>query len=198
MVGYSLIMIQTTSDATDENIQAIQNLVGGEYTLHDKRDERTSGTYFAFTFCVYGFLGIITLVTILNIVNSLSMSVSARIKQYGAMRAVGMDERQITRMIAAEAFTYAFWGCAAGCAFGLPCHKLLYGMLITNHYRYAVWDFPLIDLAVILVFVLCAAVLAAYAPAKRMRNISVTETINELCGSACRNLVFDGFASESL
>ena len=40
-----------------------------------------------------------------NIVNSISMSVSARIKQYGAMRAVGMDNRQLKRMISAEAYT---------------------------------------------------------------------------------------------
>lgn len=82
---YSLVMIQTTSDATDENIEAIQNAVGEEYSFHDKRDQRTAGTYMTFVLCVYGFWVIITFVTVLNIVNSISMSVSARIKQYGAM-----------------------------------------------------------------------------------------------------------------
>lgn len=38
------------------------------------------------------------------------MSVSARTKQYGVMRAVGMDGSQLTRMVAAEAFTYAVSG----------------------------------------------------------------------------------------
>lgn len=61
----------------------------------------------AFLLFVYGFLTIITLVTILNIMNSISMSVAARIKQYGVMGAVGMDAHQITKMIAAEAVTYA-------------------------------------------------------------------------------------------
>lgn len=180
VTGSSLIMIQTTGDATDEAVQAIQKAVGGAYTLKDRREERTTGTYLAFVSCVYGFLGIITLVTLLNIVNTISMSVSARIKQYGAMRAVGMDERQITRMIAAEAFTYAFWGCAVGCAVGLPCSKLLFDVLIASHFSYAAWNLPITQLAIIIVFVLLAAVLAAYAPAKRMHTISVTETINEL------------------
>ena len=49
------------------------------------------------------------------------MSVNARIKQYGAMRAVGMDSGQLTRMIA-----------------------------------------------------------AVYVPSKRIRNMAITETINEL------------------
>ena len=111
ITDYSLIMIQTTSGATDEDVAAIRQIVEENgYTMNDKRDERTSGTYFAFVACVYAFLGIITLVTVMNIMNSISMSVSARIKQYGSMRAVGMDGRQLSKMILAEAFTYAFWG----------------------------------------------------------------------------------------
>ncbi|ANU41847.1 ABC transporter permease [Flavonifractor plautii] len=178
---YSLIMVQMTSDATDEDVAAIRSIVEERgYSLNDKRDERTSGTYFAFVACVYGFLGIITLVTVLNIINSISMSVSARMKQYGAMRAVGMDGHQISKMIASEAFTYAFLGCAIGCVVGFPFSKLLYDFLITDHFPYAVWNLPTGSLAVILLFVVAAATLAVYAPAKRMRNISVTETINEL------------------
>lgn len=180
ITDYSLVMVQTTKEATDENVSAIQNAVGDSYGFKDKRDQRTSGTYLAFVFCVYGFLAIITLVAVLNIVNSISMSVSARMKQYGAMRAVGMDERQITKMITAEAITYAFWGCVAGCAVGLPLSKLLYDFLITEHFPYAVWSFPISSLTVILLFVILAAMVAIYTPAKRIRNISVTETINEL------------------
>lgn len=174
-------MIQTTSSATDEDVAAIRQIVEKNgYTMNDKRDERTSGTYFAFVACVYAFLGIITLVTVLNIVNSISMSVSARIKQYGSMRAVGMDGRQLSKMILAEAFTYAFWGCIVGCAIGLPFSKMIYDFLITDHFPYASWSLPIGSLAVIVLFVIVAAVLAAYSPAKRMRTISVTETINEL------------------
>jgi len=180
ITDYSLVMIQTTSEVTDENIKAIQTTVGDNYSFRDKREQRTSGTYAAFVFCVYGFLAIITLVTVLNIINSISMSVSARMKQYGAMRAVGMDERQIAKMIAAEAVTYSFWGCIVGCIVGLPLSKLLYDFLIAEHFPGAVWNFPVSSLIVILLFVVLAATVAAYAPAKRIRNISVTETINEL------------------
>ena len=59
---------------------------------------------------VYGFLAIIGLISLFNIVNSISMSVSSRTRQYGAMRAIGMDNCQLVRMIAAEAATYAVSG----------------------------------------------------------------------------------------
>ena len=105
---------------------------------------------------------------------------SARMKQYGAMRAVGMDERQMTKMIACEAFTYAVLGCVVGCAIGLPLSKALYDFLIAGHFPSAVWQFPILSLGVILLFVSIAAIAAVYAPAKRIRNMSITATINEL------------------
>nr|WP_092069650.1 ABC transporter permease [Dendrosporobacter quercicolus]NSL47543.1 FtsX-like permease family protein [Dendrosporobacter quercicolus DSM 1736]SDL93730.1 MacB-like core domain-containing protein [Dendrosporobacter quercicolus] len=180
LTDYSLIMVQTTRDATDEDVAAIRKVVSEEYAFSDRRDQRTTSTYIAFLFFVYGFLAIITLVTVLNIVNSLSMSVSSRIKQYGVMRAVGMDEHQLTKMIAAEAFTYALSGCIVGCVVGLSLSKLLYDNLITAHFNYAVWDIPVIPIMIIILFVFVAASAAIYIPSKRIRNISVSETINQL------------------
>ena len=180
ITGYSLISVQTTGNVTDEDVEAIRAAAGEDCVFSDRRDQNTSGTYRAFAACVYGFLFVITLVTVLNIVNGISMSVSARTKQYGAMRAVGMDGRQITKMIAAEAFTYALSGCAAGCAAGLFISKWLFDVLIAAHFAYAVWELPVNSLLVILLAVILAAVLAVWAPAGRIRKLSVTETIGEL------------------
>ena len=180
VTDYSLIMIQTAKEATDENVEAIHNAIGNEYTFSDQRDQQTTSTYMAFLLFVYGFLIIITFVTVLNIMNSISMSVSARIKQYGAMRAVGMDAHQITKMIAAEAFTYALSGCTVGCVVGLLMSKLLYDNLITTHFSYAIWQLPIISVIIILLCVFVAAVVAMYAPSKRIRKMAITDTINEL------------------
>ena len=180
VTDYSLIMVQLRGDATEEDVAAICSAAGNEVIFSDKREQSTSGTYLFFIVCVYGFLAIIALVTILNIINSTSMSVSARIRQYGSMRAVGMDGRQITGMIAAEAFTYAFWGCVTGCAIGLSFSRLLYDFLITAHFPYASWTLPVWQLTVIVLFVVLSTALASYAPARRIRRMAVTETINEL------------------
>ena len=177
---YSLLMLQTENTVTDENVAAIQELIEGKYGFQDKRDQRTGGTYLAFVFCVYGFLGIIMLVTVLNIVNSISMSVSSRIRQYGAMRAVGMEGHQIVKMIATEAITYALCGCVVGGIIGLLVNKFFYQRLITDHFPYSVWHVPLSSILVIMVFVIFAAGISVYGPTKRIRSISVTETINEL------------------
>ena len=177
---YNIVSVQMAPGAEDEDVEAIHDLVRGRYEFSDRREEADPGTFLAFGLFLYGFLAIIALITVLNIVNSISMSVSARIKQYGAMRAVGMDGGQLIRMIGAEAITYAVTGCVMGCVAGLPLSRFLYGRLVTAHFPYYTWSLPLGALTVIAVFVLGAAAAAVYAPSKRLRNMAVTETINEL------------------
>ncbi|MEG1926489.1 MAG: FtsX-like permease family protein, partial [Ruthenibacterium sp.] len=86
ITDYSLVMVQTTKNAADEDVAAMRKVAGENNVLKDRRDERTTGTYIAFLLFVYGFLAITALVSVFNIMNSISMSVTAKTKQYGAMR----------------------------------------------------------------------------------------------------------------
>ena len=180
VTDYSTVMVQTAGDVTDEDVAAISGVLDEGTALRDERELRTSGTYTAFVLCVYGFLAIIAMVTLLNIMNSISMSVTAKSKQYGAMRAVGMEGSQVTRMIAAETITYALSGCVIGCVLGLVFGKILYNLLIDGRFPYAVWAIPVSRLLIVMVFVAAATLAAIHAPAKRIREMAVTETINEL------------------
>ncbi len=177
---YSLIMIQTKKNATEKNIEEIKQAVGGEYIFKDKRDQSTLGTYIAFLFCIYCFLGMVALVSVFHIINSISMSVTARKKQYGFMRAVGMDESQITKMIASEAFIYALTGCIVGCVIGLPLSRILYEILISNHFKYAIWNIPITQISIIILFVILSAAIAVYSAAKKLKKYSITDIINEV------------------
>ncbi len=177
---YSLVMIQVTDNVSDATIEAIHDLVGNDDTFRDRRDQRTTGTYIAFLFFVYGFLMIITLVTVLNIINSMSMSVSARIQQYGAMRAVGMDTYQLTKMVVAEALTYALSGSVVGCLVGLLLNKFLFEVLITSHFAYAFWRVPVLPMMIICLCILGATMASVYKPSKIIRRMTIADTLNEL------------------
>ena len=177
--GYSLLLIQTIKNVTDENVEAIHRMIDKEWVFTDKREQQTSGTYGAFVCCIYGFLFVIACVTILNIVNSTSMSISSRMKQYGVMQAVGMNKIQLIKMMAAEAFTYAILGSFIGCIVGLFVHRMLSKILIEEHFLYAVWNVPFFALFIIVLFVLLAVFLAVVSAVKQMHNVPITEMIKE-------------------
>lgn len=178
--GYMMINIILEKGASEEDINIIRNLAGSDSFI-DRREEDLDvySSYWVFRLAAYGFLAIISFITVLNIMNSVSMGVSARTKQYGAMRAVGMEGRQLTKMIMSEAATYAFCGTAAGVMMGLVLHYLIYVKLVVTHFGGG-WKIPFSTIAVILFLVSASCVAAVYAPAKRIRNMAITDTINEL------------------
>lgn len=179
--NYNMIGVLADSSSEGPVLAQLVNYATDEVILSDLREtnRQDSATYFASRLLVYGFLLIIGLIAVFNIVNSISISVTARTKQYGSMRAVGMDRRQLFRMISAEAGVYAFSGLIVGCTLGLWMNKLLYTRLITRYMGMA-WQFPAAMLGVIVIFVVFAAAAAVYTPAKRICDMPITATINEL------------------
>ena len=179
--NYSMIGIQLSRQATDETVKQINSLAGSNVIFTDERqrNQEDANTWLATKFLLYSFMAILAMITLFNIINSISMSVTARIKQYGAMRAVGMDGEQLTRMIAAEAFTYAVSGLIVGSGIGIVLSRFLYVKLVTRYFG-SQWSLPVVLLAIIVVFDIVSAAAAVYAPAKRIRNMPITATINEV------------------
>lgn len=178
--NYTIIDIQLTNKATDEDIYAIQQMAGTSYTFSDERMSNSSvmGTYYCFCLFIYGFLVLIALITIFNIVNSIAMSVAARTKQYGAFRAIGLSSRQLKKMVVAEACTYTVTGSIIGTALGLLCNKELFEMLVTFHWGDA-WTIPWVELAVILLVVIFSVILAVRRPVRKIQRMSIVDTISK-------------------
>lgn len=179
--NYSLIGIQLEENAADATVQQIASLTEDNVIFDDLREDNQSDAraYLAIQVLAYSFLTIIATITIFNITNSISMSVTARMKQYGAMRAVGMDGGQLTRMVAAEALTYVISGLAVGCGIGIPLSRFMYIKLLTRYLGMS-WSLPIGLLAIIIIFDFISAVIAIHTPSKRIRSMAITETINEL------------------
>lgn len=178
---YTMVQVQFHKDVAAKDIRALRDLADGKYAVTDQRqiNQESNITFWMLRLLVYGFLFIVAMITVFYIINSISMNVSARIKQYGAMRAIGMSMHQLTKMIAVEAVTYAACGGVVGCMAGLPLHYLIIHKLVTR-YSGIPWNIPVAAIAVILLIVSVSAVLAVYVPAKRMKKMEIVDTINEL------------------
>lgn len=178
--NYILLGVQLTKDATDETVNTIRTITGeNEFKDNREDDQEVNSSFWVFRIAAYGFLSIIVLITVFNIVNNISMSVSARMKQYGAMRAVGMSVDQMTKMIAAEALTYAVSGLVIGYIAGLYLHRLFMVKIVFAHFGGS-WKVPFEPLVIITVIVALSCAVAVCTPARRIREMAITETINEL------------------
>lgn len=179
--GYTIIDVQFNSQVTNQDVEDIRNIVEKGVTVSDNRieNEQVRGGYYSFALFLYGFLAVITLISVFNIINSINMSVSARIHEYGVMRAIGMKSSQTIRMVASEASSYVILGILSGSAIGLFLNYKVFEKLITVRWG-TPWYFPVEALTVILVAVILAAVAAVRGPAKRIHEMSIVDTISAL------------------
>ncbi len=177
---YQMLGIGLAKDAPEETVETIRSMAGeNDFVDRREEDQEINSSFWVFRIAAYGFLAVIALITVFNITNNISMSVSARMKQYGAMRAVGMSVAQMTRMIAAEAVTYAVCGLLLGYIVGLFLHRLFMVKLVFTHFGGS-WKIPFEPLTVITLIVALSCAAAVRAPARRIREMAITETINEL------------------
>lgn len=176
---YTIIDLQFERGATNEDVNSIREMAGSEFSFSDRRqsNQQAIGTYYSFALFVYGFLVVIALITVFNVVNSINMSVSARIRQYGAMQAIGMSNRQLIKMVTAEAATYSLAGSIVGCVIGLCIHKYLFVQMVSSRWGDP-WKIPVFILSIIVVLVVVTAFIAVRNPVRRIRSLSIVDTIS--------------------
>lgn len=176
--GYTIIDIQL-QDPSDSVVAEIREMAADGFVFSDRRERNSEirGTYYSFAIFVYGFLAIIALIAVFNIINSIGMSVSARLRQYGVMRAIGIRIGQLQTMVAAEAASYIVIGVVIGLFTGLPLHYFLYQQLITSRWG-TPWNFPVPEMGIIMAVLVISTVIAVMGPVKRIREMSIVDTIS--------------------
>lgn len=91
--------------------------------------------------------------------------------------ALGMDSRQMGRMITTEAAAYGLCGIFIGCCAILPLNRFCFEELISLRWG-TKWQLPAMPLCIIVGVTLCSLALAVCSPSRRLRELSVVDTIS--------------------
>jgi putative ABC transport system permease protein len=115
------------------------------------------------------------LIAVLGIINTLALSVIERTRELGLLRAVGLQRRQLRRMIRVESVVIAVYGAvlglAVGIGFGWAFVRALHGQGVTE------FSLPVGRLVQVLIVAALAGVLAAALPARRAARLDVLEAV---------------------
>jgi putative ABC transport system permease protein len=115
------------------------------------------------------------IIAVLGIVNTLALSVVERTRELGLLRAVGLQRRQLRRMIRAESVVIAIFGAVLGVAVGLCLGAALVAALKDQGItEFAV---PVARLLGLFVAAGVAGVIAAALPARRAARLDVLQAI---------------------
>jgi putative ABC transport system permease protein len=124
---------------------------------------------------ITGLLVLSVLIAVLGIINTLALSVIERTRELGLLRVVGLQRRQLRRMIRVESVVIAVYGAllglGVGVAFGWALVRALHGQGVTE------FTVPYGRLVQVLVVAALAGVLAAALPARRAARLDVLEAV---------------------
>ncbi|WUI02171.1 ABC transporter permease [Spirillospora sp. NBC_00431] len=126
---------------------------------------------------VLGLLVLSVLVAALGIVNTLALAVSERTREIGMLRAVGMQRRQVRRMIRYEAVVVSLFGAAAGVGTGVVLGVVLQRVMAAGDGGMEVLAIPYARLAVCVAAAAAIGVVAAVWPARRAARMNVLQAI---------------------
>ncbi|MPM12218.1 hypothetical protein SDC9_58570 [bioreactor metagenome] len=175
-----VIDIQLSKHGQEATILKIKGLLGADVRFMDQRQQNReiTQTFLTMAIFVYGFVTVIALISILNIVNTMNTSVSSKMRYMGVMRAVGMSNRQLGKMVGAEALVYCLTGSIVGCILGVQLQLFMLNKLLTA--IEIQWSFPYVQILCIFAAVILVTLLSVAGPLKKVRSQGISETIGAL------------------
>lgn len=177
-----LIMADRTPDADPAVVKArLDRIVAGypAFKLYESaqwRDEQLT-TFDSTIVIFYSLIAALALPSLLALVNTLAISVLARTREIGMLRAVGSTRRQIRRMVMAESLLLSVIGTAFGVISGL---WLGYALVVAMGAVGWVmpYFFPWGGIAATIVVGVGFGMLAALIPARSAAKLDVVEALH--------------------
>ena len=124
---------------------------------------------------IYGFIGLIILISTVNIINTVTINLLVKKREYATFKAIGMTKWQFKKLVLLEG---ALFGIIA-CIVGLPISFLLtyYGVVANNPlghigYSAAVWPYLSGGIGIIII-----TLLAALFPLRKLNDMNIVEAL---------------------
>lgn len=124
---------------------------------------------------VYVLLALSVVIAVIGIINTLALSVFERTRELGLLRAVGMQRKQVKRMVRTESVIVSFLGGVVGLAVGVALGAAFVKSLADEGIDQL--GFPVGQLVAGLIFAGLAGVLAALYPAWKASRMDILRAI---------------------
>ena len=127
---------------------------------------------------IYGFIVMITLIGVVNVVNTISLNILLKKKEFGTLGTIGMSEGQLTKMVLLEGILHGIFSSILAGVLSIPLVLLVvkmvsYGFTMSNKIY---WQPFIIGFIINLLVVLIASLI----PLNKLKKMSLVETIRNV------------------
>ena len=124
---------------------------------------------------LYGFVSIITLISGINIVNTISTNILLRTKEIAMIKAVGMTQSGLRKMIAYEGVFYGLYASVIGGILGIGSSYVIFRLLLgISKFEYKM---PWLNVAIAIIGSMTIAILAGVYPLRKLNKQIIVESM---------------------
>ncbi|MGO4695459.1 ABC transporter permease [Paenibacillus sp. 2TAB26] len=178
--AYSRIFILANPDISNQPItdylKSLNEKDSG-FNYNDRVAEVAQAKNDAMTFSIllYGFIGVIVLIGFLNIMNTVSTNLILRTKEFAVLKAIGMTQSEVRKMIILEGIFYGLFaaviGIIIGTALNYGIHVLFAGALDTA------WVIPLDSIGIAFAGAMITTLVATIWPMYRLNKVNIVDAL---------------------
>lgn len=125
----------------------------------------------------YGIIAVIFTISMFNIINNVSYNITSRTSEFGMLRAVGISNEDLKKMIVYEGLLYGVLSSVAVIVIGILMQIRIYNTWgfedVGLEFEIAYMDYILISVANILI-----GLFATYIPSRKIKESNIVESIN--------------------
>ncbi|MGN7412884.1 ABC transporter permease [Paenibacillus sp. SAF-068] len=179
---YSRIFILAHPDLSNKPVtdylkSLTQKDAGFNYTDRVAELEQAHNDAITAKIFFYGFIGIIVLIAFLNILNTVSTNLILRTKEFAVLKAIGMTQREVNKMILLEGVFYgvyaAMYGSIIGTGLSFGVHYLFRGMLDIE------WSLPWLSVGIAASGAVVTALIATAWPMYRLTKSTIVDSLRK-------------------
>ncbi|MER5752210.1 FtsX-like permease family protein [Streptomyces sp. NPDC002088] len=174
------VMVKTSDGASDATKDRLEKALGSNPAIkvQSKKDisDDIAQMFTLMLNMLYGLLAMAVIVAVLGVINTLAMSVFERSQEIGMLRAIGLDRKNIKRMVRLESLVISLFGGVLGIGLGV-FFGWAAGQLIGTKMPTYELVLPWARMAVFLLLAATVGVLAALWPARRAGRLNMLAAI---------------------
>ena len=173
--GQLIISMQDGADRSQ--LRSYLEGFDGEYNVYDYDEAAKSQmqVWVVLSIFLYGFVSVISLIGCLNIINTISTNIILRTRELSVMRAVGMNDGSVRKMVAMESILHGAAAALIGAVAGTALSWLLYNTMVSV--REFPWELPWTQILIAVGAAALVAVVSAMVPLRRINHGVIMEGI---------------------
>lgn len=178
--SYSTMHVEMTKDADIEKVrQSFKNLeadyTGFSYVDMAEQANEMRLMGIVMSIFLYGFVAIISLIGCINIINTISTNIILRTKEIAMIKAVGMTQSGIKRMVALESLYYGLYAAVFGGIIGTGLTYLLFKIVF--NIREFQWTMPWTNILIACGGATLVALFSGVYPLNRINDSIIVENM---------------------